>query len=154
MLRYYLIATVIVVVIGSIVFAHRIATNEWNLRARPTGTPTITRGSDEEPAASSQNFVGEGPWVLSALPGCFNQQSSIVGPSLQLRSHVPPDRERIAPGTILHRGSCDVLVRVHDVWVYRRGDRLRVPADARLYDTPKGLTLVFEHAGHMEIRVY
>jgi hypothetical protein len=92
--------------------------------------------------------------VLSALPGCFAQQSSIEGPAQALTFHVPPPRERIAPGTRIRSGNCTVLVRAHDVWVYRGKDRLRVPPEARLYDTRAGLTLVYEHAGQAEVRIY
>jgi hypothetical protein len=98
--------------------------------------------------------VGDGPWVLSALPDCFDQQSSLVGTTLQLTFDVPPASRRIAPGTVLRRGPCRVLVRPDDLVIVRGGDRLRVPPDARLYATSKGLTLVYRHAGHAEIRVY
>jgi hypothetical protein len=156
MWRYYLIATVIVVAIGTVVFAHRLAAlHDFDVRSRPNPsmTPTLTRGSSVQvtPAAT---FSGEGPWVLSALPGCFDQKSSIEGPSLQLTHHVPPDAQRIRTGTTLRRGNCTVVVGEHDVWVFRGADRLRVPPEARLYDTPEGLTLVYEHDGRTEVRVY
>ena|ERR1700682_5050945 len=156
MWRYYVIATVIVVAIGTVVFAHRLAAlRDFDVRARanPSMTPTVARANGERvtPAA---NFSGEGPWVLSALPGCFEQKSSIVGPSLQLTHHVPPAAQRLRAGTTLRRGNCTVVVGEHDVWVFRGADRLRVPPEARLYDTPDGLTLVYERDGRMEVRVY
>jgi hypothetical protein len=155
MARYYLIATIIVVAFGCIVFARRLGSlRDFTLSAPATGTPTVTRGSGENPTVHFGSFSGEGPWVLSALPGCFDQQSSIAGTTMQLTFDVPPARERVAPGTRLRAGNCTVVVRDHDVWVYRDADRLRVPSDARLYRTPKGLTLVYEHAGRAEIRVY
>jgi hypothetical protein len=156
MWRYYLIATVIVVAIGTAVFAHRLATlRDFEVRSspNPSMTPTITRGGGVR-ATPVRNFSGEGPWVLSALPSCFEQKSSIEGPSLQLTHHVPPDSQRIRTGTTLRRGNCTIVVGEHDVWVFRGGDRLRVPPEARLYDTPKGLTLVYEHGGRTEVRVY
>ncbi len=100
------------------------------------------------------SFVGEGPWVLSALPSCFTQQSSKEGPSELLRADVPQDALRIAPGTTLHRGNCTVIVRADDIWVFRGRDRLRVPPDARLYDGPEGLTLVHRRGGRTQVRVY
>ena len=156
MWRYYLIATVIVVAIGTVVFAHRLAAlHDFDVRSRPNPsmTPTLTRGSGVRvtPAAT---FNGEGPWVLSALPGCFDQKSSIEGPSLQLTHHVPPDAQRIRTGTTLRRGNCTVVAGEHDVWVFRGADRLRVPPEAHLYDTPEGLTLVYEHGGRTEVRIY
>jgi hypothetical protein len=153
--RYYLIATLIVVVLGSIAFAHRLATlREFDVTARATGTPTPTRGSGETPGVPFGDFSGEGPWVLSALPSCFVQQQSVRGTAAQLAHEIPPARLRVAPGTTLRRGNCVVTVREHDILVVRGADRLHVPAEARLYDAPKGLTLVYEHNGRTQIRVY
>ena len=153
--RYYLIATLIVVVLGSIAFAHRLATlREFDVTARATGTPTPTRGSGETPGVPFGDFSGEGPWVLSALPSCFVQQQSMSGTPAQLARDLPPAHLRIPPGTTLRRGNCLVTVREHDILVVRGADRLHVPAEARLYDTPKGLTLVYEHNGRTQIRVY
>lgn len=154
MWRYYAIATVIVIVTGSILFAHRIVTGDWDVRARPTGTPTVTRGSGEVATPAPRPFVGDGPWVLSALPDCFEQQSSIIGTPLALTFDVPSERERIAPGTTLRRGPCTIEVRAHDLVIARGPDRLRVPPQARLYQTPRGLVLVYEQGDRAEIRVY
>jgi len=156
MWRYYLLATAIVVAVGSIVFGHRVATGDWQLRndakrGHPAAQGNANRGFIATPPP---NFVGQGPWVLSALPSCFTQQSSKEGPSARLALDVPQDAMRIAPGTTLHRGPCTVLVRTHDIWVYRGGDRLRVPPEARLYNGTQGLTLVYEHDGRTEVRVY
>lgn len=154
MWRYYAVATVIVLVAGSILFAHRMRTGEWDLRAQPAGTPTVTRGSGAAPPSVADVFVGAGPWVLSALPACFDQQSSIEGPAASLVSHLPPPGTRIPDGTTLHAGPCTVVVRAHDLLVSRGRDRLRVPPDAGLYRTAKGLVLVYERSDHAEIRVY
>ena len=156
MLRYYAIAAVIVVAFGSAVFAHRFAAQGWKLHADATGPPSAAKGNSNEGfvATPAPFFIGQGPWVLSALPACFVQQSWKEGPARLLREDVPQDALRIAPGTTLHRANCTVLVRAHDIWVYRGGDRLRVPPEARLYDGPQGLALVYEHAGRTEVRVY
>jgi hypothetical protein len=154
MWRFYLIATVIVVVIGSVVFAQRLVSRDWNVAGRPNPnqTPTVTRGNGEQPPAWTK-FSGEGPWVMSALTDCFDQQSSKTGPAELLAHDVPPASERVR-ATTLHRGACTVVVREHDIWVLRGDDRLRVPPEARLYRHVNSLILVWEHAGRMEIRVY
>ncbi|MDB5070812.1 MAG: hypothetical protein JWM87_1923 [Candidatus Eremiobacteraeota bacterium] len=156
MLRYYVIASVIIVAFGSVVFAHRFAANGWKLHADATGPPSAAHGNANEGfvATPAPFFVGQGSWVLSALPACFVQVSSKQGPSSLLRADVPQAALRIAPGATLRRANCTVLVRAHDIWVYRGRDRLRVPPEARLYDGPQGLTLVYEHAGRTEVRVY
>jgi hypothetical protein len=156
MWRFYAIATVVVFVIGSIAFAHRIATNGWTLRPDTKNTHSTASGNGNAGFVTTPepSFNGQGGWVLSALPSCFVQQSAKEGPSALLIRAIPPDRARIAPGTTLHRGNCTVVVRADDIWVTRGGDRLRVPPDARLYATPDGLTLVYRHGGRTEIRVY
>ncbi len=153
MLRYYVAATVIVIAIGSAVVAHRLMSRVEHRDAARV-PPPHTNANAGFVAAPEPHFVGQGGWVLSALPACFTQQSSTQGPSALLAPDVPQDALRIAPGTTLRRGSCTVLVRPHDIWVYRGADRLRVPPEARLYHGPQGLTLVYEHAGRTEVRVY
>jgi hypothetical protein len=153
MWRYYAAATLVVAAIGSVVFAHRLSTGEWDVRATPQGTPTVTRGNGETGTPGTA-FSGEGPWVLSALPDCFDQQSSIVGTPMQLVFDRPPARDRLPAGTVLHRGPCTVVVRDDSIFVARGADRLRVPPSARLYRTQAGLVLVYERGSRAEIRVY
>ena len=156
MWRYYLIATLIVVAVGSALFARQLSLRDVKLHAQTKGTPPPAHGNANEGfvATPEPYFSGQGGWVLSALPACFEQLSSIEGPSQALVFHIPPARERIAPGTRIARGNCTVLVRAHDIWVYRGNDRLRVPPEARLFDAQDGLTLVYEHAGRTDVRVY
>ncbi len=156
MWRFYAVATVIVFAIGTIAFAHRIATTGWKLHpdtkvTRPTAYGNGNSGFDMTPAPS---FVGQGSWVLSALPSCFTQQSAKEGPTPLLARDIPPQRSRIVPGTTLRRGNCTVDVRDDDILVTRGRDRLRVPPDAQLYATPPGLTLVYRRGDYTEIRVY
>jgi hypothetical protein len=156
MWRYYAVAAAIVVTVGSLLFAHRLAMHGWKIHADATGRPSAAHGNTNEGFVTTPepSFVGQGGWVLSALPGCFEQLSAIEGPAQALTFHVPPARERIAPGTSVRSGGCRVLVRAHDLWVWRGKDRLRVPPEARLFDAKDGLTLVYEHAGRAEVRVY
>jgi hypothetical protein len=159
MWRYYLIATVLVVAVGSFAFALHLRN-----AAAPSAAPSHEQVHVGGHAAAGlagggvgrapRAFVGEGGWVLSALPDCFDQKSSLEGSALALTFDVPPARERLAPGTVLRRGTCTVHVRADDVWVERGVDRLRVPPSARLYATPTGLVLVYQHAGRAEIRRY
>jgi hypothetical protein len=152
-IRYYLIATAIVVAIGGLFFAHRLAPPDLRISAKPTGTPTVETHVAAAPATPAP-FSGQGAWVLSALPDCFDEQSRTSGPSAALRAKLPPAAARIAPGTTLHVADCTVLVRARDIWVERGPDRLRVPPEAALYRTGGGLTLVVRSAGRVEIRRY
>ena len=155
MSRFYAIATALVLALGTIVFAGRLqALREFDVRGKVIGTPTPTRADRDASPVPFGSFTGQGPWVLSALPGCFVQQSSLVGTTRQLTFDVPPARERIAPGTTFRQANCTVMVREHDVLIARGTDRLRVPSEARLYRTPKGLALVYDRDGKAQIRIY
>ncbi len=154
MTRYYLLATLIVVVIGSIVFARRLAPPDLRISAAPTGTPTVESPARPEPRSTPGVFSAQGPWVLSALPACFDEQSRASGPIDALRAKIPPASERIAAGTALTFGPCTVVVRAHDIWITRAGDRLRVPPEAALYRDGKGYTLVARTGAAVEIRRY
>jgi hypothetical protein len=155
-LRYYVVATLIVVAIGSALVTQRLMSRvEHRDSARALPVPATSSNANAGFVATPQPyFVGQGGWVLSALPSCFTQRSSTQGPTALLGREIPQDALRIVPGTTLRSGSCTVLVRPHDIWVYRGGDRLRVPPEARLYHGPQGLTLVYQHAGRTEVRVY
>lgn len=153
MIRYYIIATAIVVVFGSIVFAHRLAPPDLRISARPAGTPTVETRVAESPA-TARPFTGQGPWVLSALPGCFDEQSRVRGPLAQVELKLPPLADRVAPGTTLQVGDCTLVVRARDIWVDRGADRLRVPPDAALYRVDGRLTLAVRSGGELEIRRY
>ncbi|MEA2720607.1 MAG: hypothetical protein QOJ39_2471 [Candidatus Eremiobacteraeota bacterium] len=156
MWRYYAIATLVVVAIGSVLLAQRLSLGGFKVHADVKAPPPAAHGNANEGFVTTPQpfFDGQGGWVLSALPGCFTQLSAIEGPSQALVFHIPPARRRFAPGTRIANGNCTVLVRPHDVWVERGKDRLRVPPEARLYDAKDGLTLVYEHGGRTDVRVY
>jgi hypothetical protein len=153
MIRYYLAATAIVVLIGSLVFAHQLKSPDLRIVAQPTGTPTMTRPDGGADAAGG-GFSGQGAWVLSALPSCFDEQSRVRGPAAQMRAKVPPAAERIPAGTAFTRGDCAVVVGPDDIRVTRGSDRVRVPPPAALYRDGAGLTLVTSSAGSIEVRRY
>jgi len=152
-IRYYVIATAIVVIVGSVVFAHRLAPPNVRISAQPSGTPTVDTHVAEAPPMA-RPFSAQGPWVLSALPDCFEEQARLSGPPAALDAKLPPAGDRIAPGTILHVAGCTVLVRPRDVWVDRGPDRLRVPPDAALYRVDGRLVLTVRTGTELEIRRY
>ena len=154
MTRYYLLATLIVVMIGSLIFAHRLTAPDLRVSAQATGTPTVESAAPPQPRSTPAAFTAQGPWVLSALPACFDEQSRIRGPYAALRTKVPSPSARVAPGTTLTSGACTVQVRAHDLIVHRGEDRLRVPPDAALYRVNGRLTLVARDGAGVEIRRY
>jgi hypothetical protein len=154
MTRYYLIATAIVVLIGGLLFAHRLAPPDLRVSARATGTPTVESPARAGAGTTPRPFTGQGTWVLSALPACFVERSRAAGPLADLTAKIPPPADRLAPGTTLRRADCRLLVRDHDLWVSRGADRLRVPPDAALYQEGDRLTLVVRTGSRIEIRRY
>ncbi len=153
MIRYYLIAAAIVVTIGSLVFAHRLAPPDLRIAAT-IAAPPKAEDRIAAPAVSAEPFSGQGPWVLSALPGCFDEQSRLRGPAAALRPKVPAEADRIVLGTTLRSGDCTLTVGAHDIRVARGTDRLRVPPDAALYRVDGHLTLVVRSGPELEIRRY
>jgi hypothetical protein len=152
--RYYVIAALIVVALGSIVFAFRRTGPELQISAHASGTPTVETRRAGEPAPTSRPFAGQGAWVLSALPECFDEQSRIRGPLAALRAKIPPPADRIAPGTVFRAGECTVSVRPHDLLVDRGADHVRVPPEAALYRAGGRLVLVARSGRTLEIRRY
>jgi hypothetical protein len=154
MTRYYVLAMAIVVLVGSIIVAHRLPAPDLRISAEATGTPSAGTVVPSEPPRSPLPFAGEGSWVLSALPGCFDERSRVRGPVTALVAKLPPPATRIQPPARLRVGPCTVLVRPHDLWVFRGPDRLRVPPEAALYRVDGRLTLVVRSGGAVEIRRY
>jgi hypothetical protein len=152
--RFYAIATLIVVILGSIVFALRRPAPDLRISAPAAGGTPSVEGRVPEVPVTPRPFTGQGPWVLSALPQCFDEQSRVRGPLRELRAKLPPATDRIAPGTTVHAGDCTVLVRAHDLLVGRGADSLRVPPDAALYRVAGRLTLVAHSGTKVEIRRY
>ena len=154
MFRYYVIATLIVVAFGSVVFALRRPAPDLRISAPVAGgTPTVETRVPKV-LVTPRPFTGQGPWVRSALPLCFDEQSRVRGPLRSLRAKLAPAADRIAPGTTLRAGDCTVIVRPHDLWVDRGADRLRVPPEAALYRVGGHLTLVARSGRKVEIRRY
>ncbi len=89
MIRYYIIAAAIVTIFGGIVFAHRLAPPDLRISAQPSGTPTVETRVAQAPA-TARPFTGQGPWVLSALPDCFDEQSRVRGPYAEVEAKLPP----------------------------------------------------------------
>lgn len=151
-----LVATLVVVAIGSIAFARRGTPPDLKIVGKVSGTPTPTaqRPDAVETLPAKAPFIGSGSWVMSSLPTCFHERERISGNLTDVRSKFPSTSERVRPPSIVLSGDCTLTVRDHEVWISRGDDRLRVPPDAFLYREPGGLTLVYIHGNRAEIRRY
>jgi len=144
MLRYFAIATVIVLAIAVFVTARA--------RLGIPGHLNFWKVSPSPPPV--ENVSGDAPWALSALPGCFVQRSETTGSITYVRTRLPAAAQPVAPGTRLNYGSCTIFVRSGELLVDRGSDRLRVPPYARLYRFDDSLALLRSTATSSELRIY
>jgi hypothetical protein len=151
------VAAVIVITIGSIVFARRSAPPDLRISGKVSGTPTPTAerpGDDSSGASARPAFAGSGSWVMSSLPSCFHERELMRGSVAELRPKFPPTSERVRPPAVVLSGECTIFVRGDELLITRGPDRLRVPPVADLYRDRTGLTLVYVHGSRAEIRKY
>ncbi len=144
MLRYFVIATVLVV--GS--FVAVTAYHEYRLR--------IVVGSGKgyvppKPAASlapgrrsARGLRGDAAWALSALPECMIQTQEWKGRREALLSHLPFAAHAIAAPAVLRYGDCTITVVDDEAYVRRGQDRLRIPPHVRFYFIPGGIATLRE----------
>jgi hypothetical protein len=116
-------------------------------------------GGARKPQAASTppapvGISGDAPWALSALPECFTQLSLDRGPRKFLLAHLPAHSVAIPPHTTLNFSDCTIFTKNDEVYVHRGRDAFRIPAPARLYQTPGSLSLLRMAEGAGELRVY
>jgi hypothetical protein len=144
MLRYFAIATVIVL---TIVVAVTMRThlglpahlNFWKVAASPPPAEDVT---------------GNAPWALSALPDCFTQRSETTGSASYVRMRLPAGAQPVRAGTRLTYGPCTILVRDGELLVERGSDRMRVPPHATLYTIGDSLALLRTSESGTDLRIY
>lgn len=144
MLRYFAIATVIVLTIAVYVTMRtHLAVpghlNFWKTTASPPPLESVT---------------GNAPWALSALPDCFVQRSETTGNRAYVEARLPPEAKPVRAGTRLSYGPCTILVRNDELLVERGSDRLRVPPRATLYTTGDSLALLRTSGLTTDLRIY
>jgi hypothetical protein len=154
-LRYYLIATAIVVTFVAIVAGVQRQARELRVASvQSTGSPSPPRAQGRS-TLPPRAVVGDAPWAMSALPGCFRQRREVHGPTTFVREAIPPGAVALASGRTLRAGPCVVRVREDTIDVRRGDDLLRVPPPATLYTLPDGgLALVHRDAQGTVLRVY
>jgi len=155
MLRYYAIATVIVLTIAVIVTAQNYRNFMRFRLAASKGTPVpqhlrISEGG----GASEGNMIGDAPWALSALPDCFVQRSETTGTQAYVDARIPAKAQPVPDGTRLRYGPCTILVRKSELLVVRGADHLRVPPRATLYTAGNMLVLVRASGTTAVLRTY
>lgn len=155
MLRYYAIATGLVLAIAVLVTAW---SNRELIRIKISGTNLHVppKSGEAQPfrGASSAALRGDAPWALSALPECLRQRSEATGPRAFVLAHVPPGMTVVAPGSNLVYSACTISVGDGEAYVTRGPDRLRIPPHVQFYRAPGVLALVRSSGSVYELRIY
>jgi hypothetical protein len=155
MLRYYVIATVIVLTVAVVATAWehrdliRIRIGSTNLQVSPKPGERIGAGEGQSAA-----LHGDAPWALSALPDCLQQISESTGSLSYVREKLPAGSSPIEPGSLLVYGDCTILVGDGELSVRRGHDRLRVPPHVTLYRAGGELALLRMTGKTGELRIY
>jgi hypothetical protein len=155
MLRYFALATVIVLAVAVAVAGWvnrdviriRIASAYGAVPPKPE--PSSTVGS-----ASEKGLYGDAPWALSALPECLVQTSETTGPPAFVHGHLPAGVVPVAVPATLKYGDCTILLTDDEAYVNRGDDRFRIPPRVRFYRAPGVLALLREDPNGNELRVY
>jgi hypothetical protein len=142
MLRYYAIATVIVLTVAVIATVHFHDFRKMRLGPSNHAPPVQHLRSGDSAGENHAALAGDAPWALSALPDCFMQQTEWSGSTTYVVSHLPRSARRIAPGAEVRYGPCTIFVRSGEVYVRRDADRFRIPPAATLYRDGSRLLLL------------
>lgn len=155
MLRYYLIATVIVVLIGATVVAQRWLRGEVKIGSVDVpASPRPDTDRTEQAAANDRGVRFESRGALSTLPDCLKQTALYRGPRAFVDAHVPTHDAALASGTVVHVNACTITIGRDDVLVTRGADRARVPALSHLARIAGGFLLTTVDGAHEEARSY
>ena len=144
MLRYYAIATVIVLTIAVIV----------TMRVHLMLPGHVNFWKATAPPPPPDDTIGDAPWALSALPDCFVQRSETTGTQAYVDTQIPAGAQPVPDGMRLSYGPCTILVRKGELLVERGSDQLRVPPRATLYKSGNTLVLVRATGKTAVLRTY
>lgn len=156
LLRYYVIATILVVAAfaGVAGYMHR---GELALKIKSVYAPAPPKAAQREAQGKRTPgaFGGDAPWALSALPECFTQTSKSTSPTLgYVLARLPSGAAMVRPPARLRYADCTLRVQGAQVFVDRGADHMRIPPQARLYTAPGTLALLRGSDGGYELRVY
>ena len=154
MLRYYLVATLLVV--GSLVVAA-----QFSRPAKPIETASVqSSGTPSAPRAQAtftfppRGVQGEAPWALSALPECFEQEAEAHGPLAFVRAHLPVGMHVVIAPSVLDAVDCRLRVLPGSGVVERGTERLVIPPKATFFTDGRRFALLRQAGKTAELRVY
>jgi len=147
------IAAALVCAAGIASLTHRSALPLRIRAVQASGSPSPPRR--ETPSTSrTEDFIGDAPWALSALPECLVQQTVWAGEAEGvLRSHLPREAQAVSIGTVLRYNDCRITVRARDAFVVRGRDYLHIPPRTQFFVLDHRLFLL-RVGRHAELRAY
>jgi hypothetical protein len=155
MLRYYALATAIVLTIAVIVTARSYGDfMRFKLAASKHAPPPQHLRVSGGGGPSDGDMTGDAPWALSALPDCFVQRSETSGSHAYVTARIPAGAQPVPDGARLSYGLCTIFVRKGELLVERGPDHLRVPPRATLYTAGNSLVLVRTSGNTAVLRTY
>ena len=138
MLRYFVLATAIVVGAGVIIAGWmnrdmlRVKLASVYASAPPKAEPAEAIGT-----GSNVGLRGDAPWALSALPECLVQKSESTGPRAYVLAHLPPGAAAIEPPATLRVRDCGIELAGDAIYVRRGPDRFRNSTAGSLVPLPR-----------------
>jgi hypothetical protein len=134
MLRYYLIATAIVLLAGIVAGAlHKSGGPELRIASvQSTASPSPPR-AQATTSHGPRPPSGDAPWAMSAVPECFRQRREVHGPTAYVRKALPASARPVAAGTTVVASDCTLRVGTDSLELHRGSESLRVPPEATLY---------------------
>jgi len=151
MWRFFAAATVLVAAFVFAITLHKMSSPNLRVSAPAKGTPSASRVQSLE-RAKPASLAGDAPWALSALPDCARQHSEERGSEAAVRAKIPSSAT-IVDGSV-HAGPCTIDVTASGIFVQRGGDRLRIPAPARLLHWDDHYYLYEEDRKGAVLRIY
>ncbi len=142
MLRYFIIATVLVV--GIFIGAAAVRQHERSVAAAKAAHAQRVRSWMIASSRLNGNGAvrGDAPWALSALPECMVQLAEGKGSVAVLLAHLPRGAQRVVPPVTLQYDDCTLSIAGDEALVRRGADRLRIPPVARFYRFQGGIALL------------
>jgi hypothetical protein len=136
MLRYLLIATVLVVLAYAIAATlHRFGGDLRVAAVQTTASPSPPR-LQAQSTFTPGPLRGDAPWVLVALVDCFRHERTWRGTLASVSAHVPRGARLLPAGARLDSGPCAVEVSADGLHATRAAPDavdVRVPAPVRVY---------------------
>ena len=155
MIRYFVIATVVVLVIALLATAF-VARDLIRIHLKSVDIAVSPKAGDPIPTPSTQPppFAGDAPWALSALPECLIERRRSQGSLAYVESRMPSGAQRIIPPAELRYADCTISIVGEQAFVRRGKDRFHIPPDARFYRIGDRLALLRTAAGKADLRIY